>query len=110
MHQLVRIYSDANNIIYVLLALLMVRTWIARRDPATLWAALAFGSLGLVIAIGHFVPQHPHGLTQIEEQHFVIAVLVAFPYLLYRFALAFRQRRGRYEGGVALLTVALVVT
>jgi signal transduction histidine kinase len=109
MHELVRIFSDVNTVVFTGLALLMVRTWLQRRDPPTLWAALAFGSLGALVIVGLFVPKKPHGLDEIELQHLDVAFLVVFPYLLYRFAMAFGQRRGRFEGWVALLTVGLLV-
>jgi hypothetical protein len=109
MRELVRIFSDVNTVVYVGLAVLMVRSWLVRRDAPTLWAALAFGSLGLLVAIGHFTPKHPDGIPQLEEQHLVIALFVAFPYLLYRFAMAFGQQRGKYERFLALLTASLIV-
>jgi signal transduction histidine kinase len=109
MRELVRIFSDVNTAVYIGLAVLMVRSWLVRRDAPTLWAALAFGSLGLLVAIGHFAPKHPRGTAELEEQHLVIALFVAFPYLLYRFALAFGQRRGKYERFLAVLTAGLIV-
>src|SRR3954469_4978397 len=109
MRELVRIFSDVNSVVFIGLALLMVRTWLERRDRPTLWAALAFGSLGLLVLIGLFAPQHPRGAAELALQHLVIAFFVAFPYLLYRFAMAFGQRRGRYEGLLGVLTGSLIV-
>jgi signal transduction histidine kinase len=109
MREAVRIVSDANTVVFVVLALLTVRAWTARRDEPTLWAALAFGSLGAMILVGLGAPKIPHGRLEIERQRLDICFLVVFPYLLYRFAMAFGQRRGRFERWIGLLTVALVV-
>src|SRR4051812_5612661 len=109
MRELVRIFSDVNTVVYIGLALLMVRSWLARRDRPTLWAALAFGSLGLLVTIGLVAPKHPRGAAELALQHVVIAFFVAFPYLLYRFAMAFGQRRGKYERFLGLLTAGLIV-
>src|SRR4051794_2825381 len=109
MRELVRIFSDVNTVVFVGLALLMVRTWLARRDAATFWAALAFGSLGALVLVGAGAPKDPHGAFEVARQRLDICFLVLFPYLLYRFAMAFGQRRGRYERWVALLTASLLV-
>jgi signal transduction histidine kinase len=109
MHGLVRIVSDVNTVVFIGLALLMVRAWVDRKDSPTLWAALAFGSLGALVLIGIGAPKAPHGLAEVARQRIEVAFLVVFPYLLYRFAMAFGQRRGRYEPWVALLTLGLVV-
>jgi signal transduction histidine kinase len=109
MHEAVRIVSDLNVAIYTALALLMVRAWIARRDEPTLWATLAFGSLGLLVLTGLVVPKEPHGFFAVRLQDLDIAIFVVFPYLLYRFAMAFGRHRGRFERLVGLLTLGLVV-
>ncbi|MDX6514893.1 MAG: hypothetical protein QOH73_559, partial [Gaiellaceae bacterium] len=68
------------------------------------------GSLGGIVLLGRLVPESPHGTGAIFLQDVLIAVLVLFPYLLYRFATAFGQLRSRYEPYVGLLTLALVAT
>src|SRR4051812_47660534 len=108
MHDAVRIVSDLNVAIYTALALLMVRAWIARRDEPTLWATLAFGSLGLLVLLGLVSPKEPHGFVDVRLQDIDIGFLVVFPYLLYRFAMAFGRVRGRYERFIGLLTLGLV--
>src|SRR5882724_3902595 len=109
MHEAVRIVSDVNLVIYTGLAVLMIRSWAQRRDRPTLWAAVAFGSLAALLLIGLGVPRHPHGaLVLLQDTD--IAILVLFPYLLYRFAMAFGQRRASFEPYIGLLTVGLVAT
>src|SRR4051812_35584503 len=109
MHEAVRIVSDVNVAVYTALALLMVRAWIARRDEPTLWATLAFGSLGLLVLTGLVIPDDPHGFFEVRLVDLDVAFFVVFPYLLYRFAMAFGRRRGRFERLVGLLTLGLVV-
>ena len=85
-------------------------SWCGRGSRAatrpTLWAALAFGSLGAAGARGSSSAEgsarRPRGPRAAARHRF----LVLFPYLLYRFAMAFGQRRGRYERWVALLTAS----
>jgi signal transduction histidine kinase len=109
MHEAVRIVSDVNVAVYTALALLMVRAWIVRRDEPTLWATLAFGSLGLLVLTGLAVPKQPHGFLDVRLQDIDIGFFVVFPYLLYRFAMAFGRVRGRYERYIGLLTLGLIV-
>src|SRR5947209_4725200 len=109
MHEAVRIVSDVNLVIYTGLAVLMIRSWEERRDRPTLWAAVAFGSLAALLLLDRAVPKHPHGAL-VVLQDTDIAILVLFPYLLYRFAMAFGQRRTSFEPYIALLTLGLVAT
>ena len=108
MHELVRVISEINVVLYAGLAVVMGRDWLRRHDRPTMWAAAAFGALGFVAVLGRLVPKHPDGVAEVALQRIDVAGLVVFPYLLYRFAMAFGQRRGRFERLIALLTIALL--
>jgi signal transduction histidine kinase len=91
------------------LAVLAMRRWRDRRDPAAAWLALAFLSIALLVTIGRLVPAHPHGVLQDIEQRLDLELLVLFPYLLYRFATTFAPPGRTLQRVVATLTTGLTV-
>jgi signal transduction histidine kinase len=109
MSETVHAVGFLNLVAFVALGVISLRGWIARRDPATGWAAASFGVLGLVVLIGRLEPQHPHGFFEQAVLRFEIALLVVFPYFLFRFTNAFGPPARRLFLGVSALTVALCV-
>jgi signal transduction histidine kinase len=107
-HELVEVASWVNVVAFVALAAVAARQFRSRHDRAGLWAALAFGVLGVVVVLGRIVPTHPHDLADRIGQRFEVAVLLLFPYLLFRFTMVFRDSAQRVYGLLSLLTVALV--
>jgi signal transduction histidine kinase len=95
--------------VFTVLAVVAIGQWARRRDPAAGWAALSFGALGVVVVVGQALPDDPHGVGGYLGQRFVIAVLVVFPYLLYRFTTAFRPPSRRLALLVGSMTSLLVV-
>jgi len=91
------------------LAVLAMRRWRDRRDPAAAWLALAFLSIALLVTIGRLVPAHPHGVLQDVEQRLDLELLVLFPYLLYRFATTFAPPGRALQRVVATLTTGLTI-
>jgi signal transduction histidine kinase len=73
-----------------------------------MWAAIAFGSIGLLELLT-LVPNHPGNLGERIVGRVAIALLVLFPYLLFRFTNAFRPPGRTVAGGLFLLTTTLVV-
>ena len=92
-----------------MLAVLAMRRWRDRRDPAAAWLALAFLSIALLVTIGRLVPAHPHGVLQDVEQRLDLELLVLFPYLLYRFATTFAPPGRALQRVVATLTTGLTI-
>ena len=100
---------------FVFLAVVATREWFARRDAPTKWLALTFLSIGVIAAVGLFQPEDPPDTTfwtwfiKIE-----IIILIAFPYLLFRFGATFGAMTRRTElaaaalfGGLAIWTLFL---
>ena len=110
MRQAVAIIGVVNLVLFTLAGVVAVRQW--RRNPrnrAGLWAALAFGALAFVVIFARAIPDEPDTLFEHVEQRLDIAVLVLFPYLLYRFTTAFEKPTRQLERGLALMTVTLLV-
>src|SRR5689334_10704021 len=89
MHGLVRTLQYLNLVAFTALALLAARQWLRQRLPVTFWAALAFGALAAVTIVGQVLPKHPGSLVEHTVLRLDIALLVVFPYLLYRFTTTF---------------------
>jgi signal transduction histidine kinase len=96
---------------YVALAVVTINQWRRQRDRAAAWAALCFGTLGLVVVLGQrqIVPEHPIGFVENFLQRLDIAFLLLFPYLLHRFTTVFRRATSRLESGLGLMTIAMIV-
>ena len=85
--------------------------WRAHRGPTALWAALAFGVLALIVVISatNIVPESPEPGAELWAVKLLVAVLVLFPYFLYRFAASFERRPfGKFDALAALLTLAVI--
>lgn len=72
-------------VVYGGLAVAAIAHWRRRRDEASGWLALTFGSFGGLILIARFVPDDSTtGLVTLAEK-LLLVLLILFPYLLYRF-------------------------
>ena len=60
----VEILRYVSLVAYVVLALVTINQWRRQRDRAAAWAALGFGTLGLVVVLGQIVPKHPSGFLE----------------------------------------------
>ena len=109
MSTLVDIVDYVNLGLFVLAGVVAVHQWRRGGGRAGLWAALTFGALALVVVAGRTLPDDPETRTQLIEQRVIVAVLVLFPYLLYRFTTAFEAPSRRLERLVGVPTLVLVV-
>jgi signal transduction histidine kinase len=97
-----------NLVLYTLVAVVAVRLWRRHREPAGLWAALSFVVLAVVVDVGPLLPDDPQGGWESVALRFLLAALVLFPYLLYRFAVAFRPPSKRLSLLVGAMTAVMV--
>ena len=93
MHEAVLAFRTINLVAYTALGIISLLLWRQRRDAASMWAAATFGSLGLIVVLG-LVPNHPGNLAERALVRIEIAILVLFPYLLFRFTTAFGGQGG----------------
>lgn len=108
MHDAAQAFRYLNIAGFIVLAGVAMLAWRRRRDRAGMWAAVAFGSLGLLELLA-FVPDHPGDLVERAIGRVGIALLVLFPFLLFRFTAAFRHARRDVADGILLVTAALLV-
>jgi signal transduction histidine kinase len=93
---------------YTVLGLLTLWQWRRRRDRASVWAALAFGGLALIVLAGRVLDDDQSEL-ELRIGRVLLAVLVLFPYFLYRFMRTFSPRPALVDHAVLPLTAALIV-
>jgi signal transduction histidine kinase len=95
-------------VLYVGVAVAAFRRWTVLRRPPAAWAAAMFAVLGAAITAGRVLgPAGPEDAGSLARRLLVVGI-VAFPYLLLRFAASF-QPVGRWiEGLAAVLTAAAV--
>jgi hypothetical protein len=97
-----------NLALYTIVAIAAVWLWRRHREAAGLWAALSFGLLAFIVDVGPILPDHPHGFWEELAIRTLIAGLVVFPFLLFRFAVSLRPPSRRLSlvlGGVTVLMV-----
>jgi len=108
LHNAVQFFHYLNLVAYVALGVVTILFWRRRRDRATKWAAIAFGSLGLLELLT-LIPNHPGDLAERANGRLVIALLVVFPYFLFRFTNAFQTANRRLANALFLLSAILVL-
>ena len=109
MRHAIGIVGVVNLVLFAAIAGVCVRQWLRDRSRTSGWAALAFVSLAAVASSAYLLPDEPETTAQKVALRIAIALLVLFPYLLYRFASAFERTRRQLARFVDSLTTALVV-
>ena len=108
MHDTVQAFRYVDLVAYIALGAVTLAFWRRRRDRASMWAAIAFGSLGLLELLS-LVPNHPGNDAERAVGRIEIALLVVFPYFLFRFTNAFRAPGQRLANALFGLSAVLVV-
>jgi signal transduction histidine kinase len=104
----IHVLRYVNIVAYIALGVVTYRFWRQRRDRASMWAAVAFGDLAL-LEIFALVPNHPGNIPERAVGRVLIALIVVFPYFLFRFTYAFR-RTSRPLAILLLVLSAILVT
>jgi len=99
----------ANVAVFGALAFAAFHLWLRGRGGPALWAALSFGAVGIVVFAGLVLPDEPANDAEEVIQRLEIALLVLFPYLLYRFTTAFERAPGGLARFLIVMTLVLVL-
>jgi signal transduction histidine kinase len=99
----------AELLVFGALAVLSLVRARQKHDEAAGWLAATFGVLAGVVLAGYLLPAHSHSNVTSWLIKFLIAILVLFPYLLYRFAGTFQPPSLRGRRIAELATFVLVV-
>lgn len=108
MRQTIEVLRHVGLGVFVGLTIVCARQWRARTQPALRWATIAFGSLAAIGLIGLVMQQQVFRGLVLWLIKGLLAVLILFPYFLYRFAVAF-QRPSRLVMGVARAVTLIAV-
>jgi signal transduction histidine kinase len=95
--------------VFTLVGLVAIWQWRAGRGKAALWAAAAFVSLAFAADAARLLPEDDEGTWHFLAFRTLIAILVLFPYFLYRFTTAFEPPTRELERLLGLMTLAVVV-
>ncbi|MDQ1375522.1 MAG: hypothetical protein QOJ09_2860 [Actinomycetota bacterium] len=98
-----------NAVAFGCLVLVVFRLWRRQGDVPTAWVTATFAALGFVIVIGLFLPDHPHGLVWHVVVKALLALIVLYPYFLYRFMAAFGPPPKGLERAVRVVTAAMLL-
>jgi signal transduction histidine kinase len=108
MHELVEAVDYLNLVAFLAVSLAAVVQWWRRRDRASFWAMLAFAALAIVVVVARFIPEDGETRATDILTRLDVALLLLFPYLLYRFTTAFNPRDRRIDAGLTVLSVIMI--
>ena len=108
MRHVIEIVGVLNLVLFGAIAAVCVRQWLRDRSSISLWAALAFVALAIVAGSGYLLVEDPQTTAQEVLQRVVIALLLVFPYLVYRFASAFEPTKRPVARFVDTLSATLL--
>lgn len=99
----------AELVIFGALAFISVRRWRQSRDDAAKWWAVTVGTLGVVVAAGFLVPTDSESDITSWARKALVALLVLFPYAMFRYGGAFVRSNARLRRGAEALIAVMVV-
>jgi signal transduction histidine kinase len=101
------ILTYASGAVFTILGVVALRSWLRRRDSPSLWAALCFATLAVVVLAGRALPEEGQLATVLER--LVVITILLFPYLLYRFTVAFAPSAPLLDIVITGATIGLTV-
>lgn len=107
MTELVDVLQALQVWVFVVVAVVATLLYLRRGGRPAAWAAATFAVLGGVVLAGELLPEAED--QALLTRQLVIAVLVLFPYFLFRFGTSFRPAPRWVEGGAAAVTAVSVV-
>jgi signal transduction histidine kinase len=96
-------------IIFGSLALISVRRWRKDRHEAALWWTATIGILALVVVASFLIPVKSNSDLASWERKFLVAVLLLFPYTLFRYGRHFVQQVSWLRRAAEVATAIVIV-
>lgn len=104
----VEVLTWVTRALFVLSSIAVLRLWLRHRSPATRWLLATFVVFDIVILVTLFQPDEPPQDGPLQRA--LVVILLAAPYLLYRFAdavvLGSRRLRVAADGLLALVVLS----
>lgn len=99
----------AELVLFGVLAIASWKRWRSQRDRAGVWAASTFGILAAVVVASFVLDPASESDLASWLRKFLVAVLLLFPYTLFRYAGEFSPPRPQFRRVAELLTAAVIV-
>jgi signal transduction histidine kinase len=110
MRALADVLGHVNVFVFAAIAFVCLLQWQRRRDEPARWAALTFALLGAVALAGEIIDAvYDEDGAGGWVDRIILALIVLFPYLLFRFGASFGRPRREAELAAALGTAAVFV-
>jgi signal transduction histidine kinase len=110
MRALADVLGHVNVFVFAAIAFVCLWQWLRRRDEPARWAALTFALLGTVALAGEILDAvYGEDGAGGWVDKIIVALIVFFPYLLFRFGASFSRPSREIELAAAALTAAVVV-
>lgn len=110
MSHAVQILRTVEFAVYVLVGVVAALRWLRRRGRSRAWLAATFGLVAVVLLVGELLPREPAPDGYVLARKLLLAALLVFPYLLYRFMATFERPPAWMSRAVHVLVVAAVVS
>lgn len=104
----VEVAGYVNNVVFIALALVASYQWLRQRGEATGWFAATFLVLAGIVMVSWVLPEDPDSRLLQWVVKFELAILVLFPYFLYRFMGIFVRRAQWVKVLAAVLTLGVM--
>lgn len=110
LEQIRELLANLTTAAYVVLAIVSVIQWRRHRSRPAGWLALTFLAIGTVVLVGQFLPEPSAMSTAADAIRRVdIAILLLFPYFLFRFSASFQPAPRATELYAAAVTVVVIL-
>src|SRR5688500_3500221 len=86
-----RVLEWLNLILFTGLSISAARSWLSQRSKSAGWIALTFGTLAFVSILGRIVPVDETGNGPLWATKITLAMIVLFPWALFRFTGSFKS-------------------
>ena len=96
-------------VVYGGLGIVAFAQWWRHRGQAAAWLAASLSVLSVVVVAGELLPESPDGPLEVWAGKLMVAVLVLFPYFLYRFMTSFLTPVRWVRAAATGVTVALAL-